>query len=380
MKKVLLGIFCVLFGFSAFGASTIKIGSLADLTGATGDVGKPYAEGVKDCVKYFNDNGGINGKQIELLMVDYQYKIPQAIAAYKDFMRKKVVAIHGWGTGDTEALSKFITKDEIPYFSASYSEHITNPATNPYNFLVGATYSDQARIALKFIKENGQKKTAAFIYNDTGFGRSPFFPDGEEYAKKIGVSVADKQIVGLKDLDATSQLLNLSKSGAEYALVQETYMAASTIVKDAKKLGLDTKFIGLNWTFGKTLVDLAKDAAEGYYGTNSFALWGETDVAGIKFLHELNKKYHPELSYREVNYIQGFSSMYVMLSALKMTKGELTGKNIKNTLESFKDFDTMGLTAPVTFTKDSHKGVTSLKIYQIKSGQLVPVTDYISAE
>lgn len=380
MKKILLVIVSVIFSFSAFGETTVKIGSLADLTGPTGDVGKPYAEGVKDCVKYFNDNGGIGGKQIELFMVDYQYKIPQAIAAYKDFMRKKVVAIHGWGTGDTEALSKFITKDEIPYFSASYSEHITNPTTNPYNFLVGATYSDQARIALKFIKENGQKKTAAFIYNDSGFGRSPFFPDGEDYAKKIGVTIADKQIVGLKDLDATSQLLNLAKSGAEYALVQETYMAASTIVKDAKKLGLDTKFIGLNWTFGKTLVDLAKDAAEGYYGTNSFALWGETGVAGIKFLHELNQKYHPDVTYREINYVQGFSSMYVMLSALKMTKGELTGKNIKNTLETFKNFDTMGLTAPVTFTKDSHKGVTALKIYQIKGGQLVPVTDYISAE
>lgn len=64
----------------------------------------------------------------------------------------------------------------------------------------------------------------------------------------------------LKALDATSQLLNLSKSKAECALIQETYMATSTILKDAKKLGLDTKFIGLNWTFGKTIIDLAKDA------------------------------------------------------------------------------------------------------------------------
>lgn len=147
-------------------------------------MGKPYAEGIKDCVRYFNENGGINGKQIELLMVDYQYKIPQAIAAYKDFLRKKVVAIYGWGTGDTEALSKFVTKDKIPYFSASYSEHITNPKENPYNFLVGATYSDQARIALKFIKDKGDKKTVAFIYNDTGFGRSLFFQMGKSMLKK----------------------------------------------------------------------------------------------------------------------------------------------------------------------------------------------------
>lgn len=100
--------------------------------------------------------------------------------------------------------------------------------------MVGATYSDKSRIALKFIKDKGDKKTVAFIYNDTGFGRSPFFPDGEEYAKKKGVTLVDKQVVDLKALDATSQLLNLSKSKAECALIQKTYMATSTILKDAK--------------------------------------------------------------------------------------------------------------------------------------------------
>jgi len=380
MKKLfaVVSIMFIFFGLSF--AQTVKVGALVDMTGGTSDVGKPYADGIRDCVKWFNENGGINGKKIELILLDYGYKIPQAIAIYKQFKREKVVAIHGWGTGDTEALSKFVTKDKIPYFSASYSEHITNPKNNPYNFLVGATYSDQARIALKFIKDKGDKKTVAFIYNDTGFGRSPFFPDGEEYAKKIGVKLVDKQVVDLKALDATSQLLNLSKAKAEYALVQETYMATSTILKDAKKLGLDTRFIGLNWTFGKTIIELAKDAAEGFYGTSSFAFWDQTDIEGIKFLHELNKKYHPDVTYREVNYIQGFSSMYVLLSALKMTKGELNGENIKNTLESFKDFSTMGLTAPVTFTKESHKGVTSLRIYQVKDSNIVSVTDYITAD
>lgn len=381
MKKILSVVIISLFFVSAaVPAEKVKVGAIMDMTGGTGDVGKPYSEGVRDCVRYFNETGGINGKEIELIMVDYAYKIPQAIAAYKDMLRKKVVAINGWGTGDTEALVKFVTKDKMPYFSGSYSEHITDAKENPYNFIVGATYSDQTRVALKFIKENEKKKTVAFIYNDTGFGRSPFFPDGEEYAKKIGVKLVDKQVVDLKALEATSQLLNLSKSGAEYAIIQETYMATSTILKDAKKLGLDTKFIGLNWTFGRTLIDLAKDAAEGFYGTNAFALWDQTNIEGIRFLRELNKKYHPDVTYREVNYVQGFVSMYVLLSALRMTEGELTGENIKKTLETFRDFDTMGLTAPVTFTEKSHKGVKALRMYQIKDGKIVPVTDYITAD
>lgn len=381
MKKLLL-VILALTVFTGFGfAETVKIGALFDLTGGTGDVGKPYAEGVRDCVKWFNEEkGGINGNKIELLGVDYSYKIPQAIAAYKNFIRQGVVAVHGWGTGDTEALTKFVTRDKIPFFSASYSEHITDPDKSPYNFLVGATYSDQARIALKYIKENSDRATTAFIYNDSGFGRSPFFPDAENFAKEIGVDVVDTEIVGLKALDATSQLLNMQKKKPAYALIQETYMATSTILKDAKKLNLDTKFIGLNWTFGKTLIDLAGDAANGFYGTNSFAMWNQTDVEGIKFLHELNAKYHPDVKYRAVNYIQGFSSMYVLLSGLEMTKGELSGENIKAALESMEDFSTMGLTAPVSFSKDSHKGVTSLRLYQIQNDEIMPVSDYISVD
>ncbi|MCA1932576.1 MAG: ABC transporter substrate-binding protein [Calditerrivibrio sp.] len=378
MKKLLL-VTMMLFAVTVFAADTIKIGALVDLSGGTADVGKPYADGIKDCVRWFNENGGINGKQIDLIAVDYGYKIPNALATYKEFKMKGVVAIHGWGTGDTEALTKFVAQDKIPYVSASYSEHLADGDKTPYNFFVGASYSDQTEAAIKFIKDN-KGKSVAFIYNDTGFGRSPFFPDGENAAKKLGVALVDKQVVDLKALDATAQMLNLKKSGAEYAIVQETYMATSTILKDAKKNGLTTKFIGLNWTFDKPLMKLAGDAADGFYGVSPFAFWDETNVEGIKLIREINKKYHPEVKEREINYIQGFSSMYVLLSAIKNVKGEVTGEAIKNSLESMKNFNTMGLTPPVTFTKSVHKGVKAAKVYKMEKGEIKPVTGVITLE
>ena len=50
-----------------------------------------------------NDNGGINGKKIKLIDVDYAYKIDRGPSPlYKKLMNDdKVVMIHGWGTGDT---------------------------------------------------------------------------------------------------------------------------------------------------------------------------------------------------------------------------------------------------------------------------------------
>ena len=388
MKRLsiwLVAISLVLF-FAAptLAAKTIKIGGLFDITGGTGSVGTPYAEGVRDYVRYINEEkGGINGVQIELLDVDYAYKIPQALAAYKKFKTQKVVAIQGWGTGDTEAMSPLIKKDQIPYFSASYSEHLTDPKVTPYNFMVGTTYADQARVALKFIKDTWTDKSrnprVAFIYNDTGFGRSPFFTvkfqgqnfDGAEaYAKEIGVDLVAKPIIGLRALDATPQLLNMKKADPDFAICQETSVMA-TILKDAKKLKLRTKFFALNWAMSGKIRDLAGEAAEGCYWTNPFCIW-EDDTAGVKEAKMISEKYHPG-KVQIVNYFQGFTAMKVMVEAISRVKGEINGPAIKAALEGMTDFDTGGLTVPISFSAKSHKGSMGLRIYQIQKGHFVPV-------
>ncbi|HIE07083.1 MAG TPA: branched-chain amino acid ABC transporter substrate-binding protein [Desulfarculaceae bacterium] len=371
------------FAAPSMAAKTIKIGGLFDITGGTGSVGTPYAEGVRDCVRSINDNGGINGVQIELLDVDYAYKIPQALAAYKKFKTQKVVAIQGWGTGDTEAMSPLIKKDKIPYFSASYSEHLTDPKVTPYNFMVGTTYADQARVALKFIKDTWTDKSrnprVAFIYNDTGFGRSPFFTvkfqgynfDGAEaYAKEIGVDLVAKPIIGLRALDATPQLLNMKKADPDFAICQETSVMA-TILKDAKKLKLRTKFFALNWAMSGKIMELAGEAAEGCYWTNPFCLWTDT-APGVEEAKAASEKYHPG-KVQIVNYFQGFTAMKVMAEAIGNVKGEVTGPAIKAALENMTDFDTGGLTVPISFSAKSHKGSMGLNIYQVQSGKFVPV-------
>ena len=134
-------------------AKDIKVGHMADYTGATSSVGKPYGQGVADALAHINKTGGVNGKKIDVETVDYSYEIPRAIAQYKKWLGDQVVAIQGWGTGDTEALVSFVGKDQIPYFSASYSGHLTDPTGKgthgskpaPYNFFYGPYSTDGCR-------------------------------------------------------------------------------------------------------------------------------------------------------------------------------------------------------------------------------------------
>ncbi len=379
MKRILavVTMFLMLVGLS-YAQQTIKIGGIFDVTGATGDVGAPYAEAVRDYIAYVNKHGGVNGKKIELIDVDYQYKIPQAVSAYKEMVSKGVIAILGWGTGDTEAMAPMIANDKIPYISASYSEHLVFDKT-PYNFVGATTYSDQARLALKWIKDNWKDKSrnpkVALIYNDTGFGRSPI-QDAEDYAKKIGVDIVDKQIVGLRDLDATTQLLNMQKKEPDFAIIQQTTMATSTILKDAKKLGLKTKFIGLNWTFSEKLLEQAGAAVEGFYAVMPFAFWHETNVKGVQFMHKVRKEIKGKDDPQPVNYTQGFIAAYLLVEALKKAGNNLTGENIKHVLES-NTFDMMDLCAPISFKPDLRKPNISAKMYTVENGKIKPITGFL---
>ena len=120
--KILVMFLAVAFvaGFSTVAvAKKIRVGGLNDTTGATSDVGKDYAIGMADAFKYINSQGGVNGKKIKYTWFDYGYRIPEAITKYKLLKRLGNIAIMGWGTGDTEALSPTDNKDKIPYVTAT---------------------------------------------------------------------------------------------------------------------------------------------------------------------------------------------------------------------------------------------------------------------
>ena len=88
-------------GGSSADSGPIKIGIIADLTGATGDVGKPYNEGMLAYIDWINSKGGIKGRKIEGMSNDYAYAVPKAEELYKKYVTDGAVAIQGWGTGDS---------------------------------------------------------------------------------------------------------------------------------------------------------------------------------------------------------------------------------------------------------------------------------------
>jgi branched-chain amino acid transport system substrate-binding protein len=375
----------------ALGAGEIVVGCLSDMTGATSDVGKDYAMGIAESVGYVNDNGGINGKKIKLYQFDYGYRIPEALTKYNLFKKFEAKVIQGWGTGDTESLSPTVTKDQIPYISASYSAHLTDPKKTPYNLFFATDYSSNARAALTAWfdkrwpqhKDYGKRKPR---FQCSYMFASPYCSAPikaiKDQAALLGFEVGPDQDVSLLALDTKSQVLAMKQFNPDVVWHGNTTMSVAATLRDSYALGLGAQHIINNWGFDENLPRLAGEAAEGAMGATVCAFYGE-NVPMMNHIVEYAKKMNPGVPQdkRLIRTVQGWGAVLLMAEALKRTDkagSDLSGPAIlKNGVETLKDFELGVGSAPVTFTATDHRPAGKVTIYEWKGGKfnLVELVD-----
>ena len=381
----------LIIGFSSMtGAAMVKVGALNDVTGATSDVGKDYALGISDAIHYVNDTGGINGKKIKLYQFDYGYRIPEALTKYKLYKRLKCVAVLGWGTGDTEALSPTVTRDKMPYVSASYSAHLTNPAKTPYNLFAAVDYSTNARAAITAWFDKKWPNHKDFGKRKPRFVCSYHFAHPycsapikaiKDQAELLGFEVGPDQSVTLFAIDTKSQVLAMKDFKPDLVWHGNTTMSVAATVRDAYALGLGADHIVNNWGLDENLPRLAGKAAEGVMGAAVCAFFGN-DVPMMDKVVEYAKKYNPgvPLDKRLIRSVQAWANVLALSEAMKRADkaGDLSGESIlKNGFETMKDFDVGLGVPPLNYISTDHRISGKVPIYEIKDGkfQVVEVVD-----
>lgn len=366
----------------------ILIGAIFALTGPTSDVGALYAEGVRDYVGWTNRQGGINGMPLELLFQDYGYRVDRAEQLYSEFVGEGVIAFMGWGTGDTEALRVRISEDEVPFMSASYSHGLGDPEQAPYNFLVGTTYSDQFLIVLDWILENhpdGETPKIALLHHASPFGLSPYEQLGRDYAANQGVELIAQEMPR-GSTDYSPELTRVRDWGAGYVVFQNTSGPVSVALKNADALGMRPTFVCLNWCTNELVVELAGSAAEGVVGAMPFAPPSSettSQTGGLRGF-EVARAYLEdsgggELESKGVPYAQGWWTMAVMTEGIRRvaeTGEPISGASIKDALEQLREFDTGGVTSPITFDSSDHRGAKGMRLFRVDSGAWVPLTEF----
>lgn len=386
-------------GAAALAQESIPVGNLVDYTGRTAVVGKVYGQAKVDAMNYINEHGGINGRMINFDTVDYSYEVPRAIATYKKWTSQMdVVAVQGWGTGDTEAMVGFVAKDEIPYFSASYSSHLTDPTGKgpktekpaPYNFFYGPSYSDGARGLIQWAAEDADERGISnpkYVH----MGDNHPYPNapkaaGEEYAKELGFEVLPAIQYSLAPGDFKAQCLSLKESGADYAFLANTSGSNISLLKSCDTVGVDVQFMANIWGYDENVMKAAGEAADGVVWVMGAAKWGD-DAPGMELVEAISKMSDPTgEEYRPVHYMRGVCSIYYMKEAMEWAdnNGGITGPNIKQGMyqkEGWVPEGLEGVCLPSTWTPEDHRGTNKVFVYRgITEGGDMDMAELYTAE
>ena len=389
--KLLVPFLAVVFlmGFSTTAvAEVIKLGGIMDTTGATSDVGKDYAIGMSEAWKYINEQGGVNGKKVKYTWFDYGYRIPEAITKYKLLKRLGSIAILGWGTGDTEALSPTVNRDKMPYVSASYSAHLTDPKKTPYNLFFSTDYSTNARACITAWFDKKWPKHKDFGKRKPRFASCYMYAYPycsapikaiKDQATMLGFEIGPDQDVSLFALDTKSQIMALKNFKPDLLWHGNTTMSVAATIRDAYALGLGADWIVNNWGFDENLPRLAGEAAEGVMGATPVAFYGQ-DYKNMDVVVASAKKYNPGVpqSNRLNRTPQAWGDALLTWEAMKRADkaGDLTGPGImKKGFETMRNFD-IGLgAAPITFTATDHRPGTGCIVQEWKNGKFQEVAN-----
>lgn len=380
-------------------AGELAIGHLADYSGPTSEVGRPFGQGVADALAYLNLHGGVAGQTLKVDTFDYSYQAPRAISQYKKWSsRDQVVAIQGWGTADTEALITFVAKDQIPYWSGSYSGQLTDPTGRgenstkaaPYNFFYGPSYSDALRALLMWAAEDWKAKGGQGPAKYVHMGANHPYPNapkdaGEAMAKDLGMQVLPAIQFALTPGDYTAQCLTLKDGGANYAFLGNTAGSNISVLKACETVGVKVQFLGNVWGMDENAMKAAGTGADGVvFPLRTAVTWNDQGPASA-ILRAISAVSDPAgTTYRPVHYLAGICSAYYMAEAMTWAaaNGGITGPAIKQGMYQKADWVPKGLEGvcfPSTWTAEDHRGTVEVAIYRAKvaGSTEAPVQDLI---
>lgn len=362
----------------------------SDQSGPASYDGKAQAEGFRDYVKWKNDNGGIKGRKIELLVHDTTFDPAKAIAGLKQDLAKpsKPVYIFGDGTAMTKLFStENNSTHKILMTSGSFASEFDNTEQFPYHFIAGSSYGDQQILLLQYIKQThkGGAPRIGFIHSNTSWGR-----DGVDaavaYAKEQGFNVELIQQTKLVETDVVPYVLAVRQAKVDYVIFTGYQFSVwPEIVRLSRDYGLDTKFMGQHWAMDRTAIRRIGKVADGYMGVSPY-VFNTTNAKHeiLKAIDSILRAKDPSYTgYPVMGYMHAWFSAMMATKAIEMTleKGQpLTGDNLANNLRSVKDWETGIISTPVHLAGQK---VPYGRIYRwdaSKDWDPVPVSDWLSVK
>lgn len=348
-----------------------KIGVVVSLTGTYAGLGTPEKNVLEMEAARINAAGGINGRQVEILVEDDATDEAKAAAATTKLIEQNnVVAVLGAsGTGQSMAMRGDIDRAGVPQISMAGGTVITgefdkNVYQTPWSNNIVVPF------VLDAMKARGHAKIA--VLSDTGgYGKDGHTVITANVAKK-GMTIVADETFNPGDTDMTAQLTKIKQKNVDAVLVWTAGKEGAIIMKNAADLGLKAPFFGGSGQARREFVSGAGKAADGFiFGTGRSLIpanWGEKSEQ-YKKLTDFAQRYKAKYG-EEPDIFAGhaFDALILIEDALKRAGANADAAALNTELE--KTAGVIGFGGNFTFSAKDHNGLTSedLALYEVKDG------------
>jgi len=355
---------------------TINLGTTLPLTGGAASSGASFKAGLEASVKEINDKGGINGRKINLTILDDGFDPARSVANILRLQSQdKVFALDmPVGSAGIPGSYPLVQRTGIPMFGP----YLPPDPNLPSVFELATPHAEQGQIIVDWLAGQNLKKVA-YIGQDNDYGQAVLS------GVKEGVSANGATLVatGLTQTNSTNvspSVLSVKAANPDAVVLGTDNTQTALVLKQAAQLGWKPLFVGDSSaanTGTSTAVKAAGDAANGLYGAAVAALPSGSGAQLDQFRAAL-KASSPGTN-PDLYSLIAYGTNQVLFEVIKKMGDDLSWSNFLKVTEGLSDYKT-GLLPPITFgpLPGGHTGAHGVMIDQYENGTWTAKTDFLT--
>jgi len=321
----------------------IKIGQTAPFSGpasAYATIAKAQAA----YIKMINDQGGVNGRKINLIQYDDGYSPPKTVEQVRKLVESDEVLLtfQLLGTPGNAAVQRYLNQKKVPQLLAGtgadrFSDHANSPWTMGFN----PSYQTEGRIYAQYILANHPNAKIAVFFQNDDLGRDYVTGLKAGLGAKAATMIVGEASYELTDPTVDSQMVKLKGSGADlFYNISTPKFAAQAIKKMAEMEWKPVHILDINATgVAEVMKPAGAENSKGIisvnYGKDMYdPQW--KDDEGMKRFWSFMDKYYPGGDRMSSFNGYGYSTAQVLVEILKRCGDDLTRDNVMKQATSLK--------------------------------------------
>lgn len=341
----------------------IKIGCIQDTSGGASLAGQPNEWGVKYAVQWINDNGGINGRPIELYTRDCQNDAEVGVTCYRELVDEiGVSAIIGPPLSNpASAWVELATEDKIPIVGHFMDELCTtDPETGepyPYMFLAEPSCSVQSYILAEYAMNELGVTSVATLYNTSNAYAVAHEIPFVDYITSNGGEVLAEETFGWSDTDYTAQAQKIAALNPDAVLLCDYCNQMVTAYDNLRDAGYTGIILGANTMYPPFNTLVKNDIYNCYFVQNYDLTSG--DIANLLDIQMKDTG----TDYPTSNVGFGWDATMVLYNAMLKATDPTNGEEVRDILENqTTDIQSIGGEL-ITIDPATHRPTRSMGMY-----------------